>query len=99
MPGLSREDVAHVAHLARLGLSADELGRFRGQLDHILEQYAVLAELDTTAIAPTAQPIELGTVLRDDVVTPGLSVDEALAGAPERAGDHLVVPAILDEPA
>ncbi|HEX5466799.1 MAG TPA: Asp-tRNA(Asn)/Glu-tRNA(Gln) amidotransferase subunit GatC [Candidatus Limnocylindrales bacterium] len=99
MPGLSRDEVAHVALLARLGLDEAELNRLQGQLDHILEQYAILAELDTEAIAPTAQTIELENILRDDVAAPGLSVDEALAGAPERLGDHLVVPAILDEPA
>ena len=98
MSGLSREEVAHVAHLARLGLSEAELTRLQGQLDHILEQYAVLAALDTTAIAPTAQTIELESILREDVVGPSLTVEQALAGAPEREGDHLVVPAILDGP-
>ena len=97
MASLSRDDVAHVAHLARLGLTEDELSRLEGQLNHILEQYAVLAELDTEHIAPTAQTIELENILRDDVVTPSFTVDEALAGAPERAGDHIVVPAILAE--
>ncbi|HXR26219.1 MAG TPA: Asp-tRNA(Asn)/Glu-tRNA(Gln) amidotransferase subunit GatC [Candidatus Baltobacteraceae bacterium] len=95
MAGLSRDDVAHVAHLARLGLSEDELARLQGQLNHILEQYAVLAELDTEAIAPTAQTIELENILREDRAAPSLPVDVALAGAPERLGDHLVVPAIL----
>ena len=66
-----------------------------GQLDHILDQYQVLATLDTEGIPPTAQTIEVETILREDVVVPGLTVDEALAGAPERIGDHLVVPAIL----
>jgi aspartyl-tRNA(Asn)/glutamyl-tRNA(Gln) amidotransferase subunit C len=94
---LSRDDVAHVAHLARLGLTDEELSRLEGQLNHIVEQYAVLAELDTDHIAPTAQTIELENILRDDVVTPSFSVDEALADAPERAGDHIVVPAILAE--
>ena len=97
MAALSRDDVAHVAHLARLGLTGEELSRLEGQLNHILEQYAVLAELDTDHIAPTAQTIELENILRDDVVTPSFSVDEALADAPERAGDHIVVPAILAE--
>ncbi|MFI5262564.1 MAG: Asp-tRNA(Asn)/Glu-tRNA(Gln) amidotransferase subunit GatC [Candidatus Limnocylindrales bacterium] len=95
MSGLSREEVAHIAHLARLGLTDAELTRLMGQLDHILEQYAVLAALDTEAIAPTAQTIELENILRDDVPQPGLPVEVALAGAPERIGDHLVVPAIL----
>ena len=96
MATLSRDDVAHVAHLARLGLTEEELSRLEGQLNHILDQYAVLAELDTEHIAPTAQTIELENILRDDVVTPSFTVDEALAGAPERVGDHIVVPAILD---
>jgi aspartyl-tRNA(Asn)/glutamyl-tRNA(Gln) amidotransferase subunit C len=95
MASLSREDVAHVAHLARLGLSEDEIARLHGQLDHILDQYTVLATLDTAGIPPTAQTIEVETILRADIVMPSLTVDEALAGAPERVGDHLVVPAIL----
>jgi aspartyl-tRNA(Asn)/glutamyl-tRNA(Gln) amidotransferase subunit C len=95
MPGLDRDEVAHVAHLARLGLTNAELERLQGQLNHILEQYAVLAELDTEAIAPTAQTIELENILRDDIAAPSLPVEVALAGAPERIGDHLVVPAIL----
>jgi aspartyl-tRNA(Asn)/glutamyl-tRNA(Gln) amidotransferase subunit C len=95
MAALSRDEVAHVAHLARLGLSDAELIRLEGQLNHILEQYAKLAELDTDAIAPTAQTIELENILRDDVATPSLPVEAALANAPERQGDFIVVPAIL----
>ena len=97
MATLSRDDVAHVAHLARLGLTEEELTRLEGQLNHILDQYAVLAELDTEHIAPTAQTIELENILRADVVTPSLPVDEALAGVPERVGDHVVVPGIIAE--
>ena len=92
---LSRSDVEHVAHLARLGLSDEEITLLEGQLNHILEQYAVLSELDTDDIPPTAQVIELENILRDDVVRPGLSVEDALANAPERSGDHFVVPAVL----
>jgi len=92
---LSRRDVEHVAHLARLGLSDAEIAVLEGQLNHILEQYAVLSELDTEAIPPTAQTIELENILRDDVVRPGLDVETALANAPERSGDHFLVPAVL----
>lgn len=95
MATLSRDEVAHVAHLARLGLSDAELTRLEGQLNQILEQYQKLAELDTDAIAPTAQTIELENILRDDVATPSLAVEEALANAPERQGDFIVVPAIM----
>jgi aspartyl-tRNA(Asn)/glutamyl-tRNA(Gln) amidotransferase subunit C len=97
MAPLSRADVEHVALLARLGLGEDEIVRLVGQLGHILEQYAVLAEVPTETIAPTAQTIELQNILRDDVVTPSLAPDDVLAGAPERAGDLFVVPAIMAE--
>ena len=98
MAGLSRSDVEHVAYLARLGLTADELDRLEGQLNHILDQYGVLTRLSTDDIPPTAQTIELGNVLRADAVTPSFSPDEALGGAPEREGDLFIVPAILGEP-
>lgn len=97
MATLSRKDVEHVAYLARLGLTEDELARLEGQLNHILDQYAILAELDTEHIPPTAQTIEVDNILREDVVLPGLSVEEALANAPDRVGDHIVVPPILGE--
>ena len=95
MATLSRADVAHVAHLARLGLREDELGRLEGQLNHILDQYAILAALDTDAIAPTAQTIELENILREDVVRPSLPVETILANAPARQGDFILVPPIL----
>ncbi len=99
MATLSRKDVEHVALLSRLGLEDEELARLEGQLNHILDQYAVLAELLTDDIPPTAQTIEVENILREDVVTPGLSVEDALAGAPERSGDYFVVPAIMTEEA
>jgi aspartyl-tRNA(Asn)/glutamyl-tRNA(Gln) amidotransferase subunit C len=95
MAGLSREDVAHVAHLARLGLTEEELTRLEGQLNHILDQYAVLAELATDHIPPTAQTIEVEGIMREDEVTPSLPQDVVLAGAPEREGPYFVVPAIM----
>ena len=95
MAGLSRSDVEHVAYLARLGLSAAELDRLQGQLNHILDQYAKLAELNTDAIAPTAQTIELENILREDVVTPSLPQAAVLGNAPQREGPFMVVPPIL----
>jgi aspartyl-tRNA(Asn)/glutamyl-tRNA(Gln) amidotransferase subunit C len=92
---LSRGDVEHVAHLARLGLTEEELTRLVGQLNHILDQYAILARLETDAIPPTAQTIELENILRQDVARASLSQAEALANAPERDGSYVVVPAIL----
>lgn len=95
MVTLSRADVEHVAHLARLGLTDQELTRLEGQLNHILDQYAILARLETDHIAPTAQTIELESILRDDVVQPSLPVEDVLANAPAREGDFIVVPPIL----
>lgn len=97
MATLSRKDVEHVAHLARLGLTEDELARLEGQLNHILDQYAILADVPTDHIAPTAQTIELENILRDDVVEPSLDADEVLTLAPERSGPYFVVPPILGE--
>ncbi len=97
MAALSRTDVEHVAHLARLGLSDEELTRLEAQLNHILDQYAILSELSTDDIPPTAQTIELENILREDVVKPSLPVEAVLANAPARDGDFIVVPAILDE--
>jgi len=93
--GLTRSDVEHVAHLARLGMTPGELDRLQGQLNHILEQYAKLAELDTDAIPPTAQTIELENILRDDIATPSLPQAVVLRNAPVREGDFIVVPPIL----
>lgn len=97
MATLSRSDVEHVAYLARLGLSDEELARLEGQLNHILDQYAILAKLDTASIPPTAQTIELENILRDDVARPSLPVEAVLGNAPARRGDFVVVPAILGE--
>jgi aspartyl-tRNA(Asn)/glutamyl-tRNA(Gln) amidotransferase subunit C len=95
MATLSRADVEHVAHLARLGLGDEELARLEAELNHILDQYSILAQLETEAIPPTAQTIELENILRDDVVSPSLTVEAALGNAPARDGDFIVVPAIL----
>jgi aspartyl-tRNA(Asn)/glutamyl-tRNA(Gln) amidotransferase subunit C len=97
MAGLSRTDVEHVAWLARLGLAEEELARLEGELNHILDQYAILARLDTEAIPPTAQTIELENILRDDVPGPSLSVEAVLANAAETDGPFIVVPPILGE--
>lgn len=96
---ISRSDVEHVARLARLGLTDDELDRMVGQLSRILEAVNVLQGVDTSAIDPTAQVIELENVMRDDVASDSqrLSREAALAGAPLREGPMLRVPVVLEE--
>jgi aspartyl-tRNA(Asn)/glutamyl-tRNA(Gln) amidotransferase subunit C len=94
---LSRSDAEHVAQPARLGLTDDELSTLEGQLNHIVDQYSILAQLDTEHIAPTAQTIELENILREDVAGESLDRDEILALAPQRSADYFVVPPILGE--
>ena len=95
MAGLTRADVEHVAYLARLRLTDEELDRLEGQLNHILDQYAKLLELDTSAIPPTAQTIELENILREDVTRPSLPIEAVLRNALLTEGDFIVVPPIL----
>ena len=92
---LSREDVEHVAALARLGLTDDEITRMQDQLSSILGHIAALESLDTAVIPPTAQVISLSNVMRDDVVTPSLPRDAVLANAPRQSHGFFEVHAVL----
>jgi aspartyl-tRNA(Asn)/glutamyl-tRNA(Gln) amidotransferase subunit C len=94
---ITREDVVHVAALARLGLTDEEIDRMQGQLNRILEAVGELQAVDTSSIGPTAQVIALENVMRDDVARPGIGRDAALANAPLREGSLLRVPVILEE--
>ena len=94
---ISRADVEHVAELARLHLTDDELDRLQGQLSRILEAIAVLRDVDTSHVGPTATVLALENVMRDDDPRDGISREAALANAPLREGDHLRVPLVLKE--
>jgi aspartyl-tRNA(Asn)/glutamyl-tRNA(Gln) amidotransferase subunit C len=94
---ISRDDVAHVAHLARLELTDDELETYTEQLGAILDHAQDVAALDTSGVPPTAHPLPLENVLRDDVVRPSLDRDEVLAQAPAAEGAFFRVPRILGE--
>lgn len=91
-------DIEHVARLARLGLSADELERFREQLGVILEHAERVTEVAAEAVPPTAHPVPMANVFRPDEPRDGLGRDEALANAPDREGDFFKVPPIVEEP-
>jgi aspartyl-tRNA(Asn)/glutamyl-tRNA(Gln) amidotransferase subunit C len=93
---LSRDDVAHVALLARLGLSAEELEQYQHQLDAILDAIGKLNEVDTSAVAETAQVGGLVNVWRDDEPRPSIGTERALANAPERDGPYFRVAAIQE---
>jgi aspartyl-tRNA(Asn)/glutamyl-tRNA(Gln) amidotransferase subunit C len=93
---ITREDVDHVAELARLGLDAAERERMQAQLGQILEYVQVLQRLDTAAIPPTAQVIPLRNVMRPDVVQPSLPVESVLANAPAHEDAFIRVAAVLE---
>ncbi len=91
---ISEEQVRHVANLARLGLTDDEVEKMGGQLDAILDSIERIRELDLTDVPPTANPLDLSNVLRPDGPRPELSQEEALFQAPERVEDLFGVPRI-----
>ena len=93
---LSREDVLHIAQLARLGLTEAEVEKFREQLSNLLENFEVLQQVDTTGVPPTAQSIDLQTVVRDDEVAESLTPGQILANAPQKDGDFFRVRAVLE---
>lgn len=98
-PALSRDDVVHVARLARLALTDEEVDVFTRQLAAVLEHAADVAALDTSGVPPTAHPLPLVNVFRDDQPRPSLDRDEVLAGAPAVEDGRFKVPRILgDEP-
>jgi aspartyl-tRNA(Asn)/glutamyl-tRNA(Gln) amidotransferase subunit C len=96
---ISREEVAHLARLARLEVTDVELDAFAGQLDVILQSMKTLAEVDTDGVQPTSHAVPLVNVFREDQPQPSLPRDAVLAGAPDTAEDRFRVPRILDEEA
>lgn len=94
---LSREDVRHVARLARLELNPTEEERFTKELNDILKFVEQLKELDTTGIEPTAHAITVRNVFRPDRVEASLDPEAALANAPDRSGNFFKVPKILED--
>ena len=94
--GLSADEVAKVALLARLRISPDELETFTGQLSSIVEFVAQLQELPTADVEPLAHGVEVRNVFRDDVRGPSLPREAALANAPRRNAESFLVPAVLE---
>ncbi len=92
---ITQKELEHVAHLARLTLSDEELDTVRGQLDNILSYIDKLGELDTSGIKPTTHVFSLNNAFREDVVTESLSLDKSLANAPQHNGESFQVPKII----
>jgi aspartyl-tRNA(Asn)/glutamyl-tRNA(Gln) amidotransferase subunit C len=94
---IERHDVEHVARLARLALTEAEIERMRAQLNGILAYIDKLNQLDTEGVEPTSHAVPLVNVMREDETVPCLSREEALANAPDRAGEFFRVPRIIED--
>ena len=94
---ITREQVAHLADLARIDLSDEELDHLAPQLSVILESIASIQGVAGDDVPPTSHPVPLTNVFRDDIVVPGLTPEEALSGAPEAEEQRFAVPRILGD--
>jgi aspartyl-tRNA(Asn)/glutamyl-tRNA(Gln) amidotransferase subunit C len=94
---LSREEVLRLATLCRLSLSEEEMERFQEQLSHILENFEVMQQVDTSDVPPTAYPIPLENVVGEDEVAPSLPQSDILANAPHQEEGYFRVKAILEQ--
>jgi aspartyl-tRNA(Asn)/glutamyl-tRNA(Gln) amidotransferase subunit C len=97
MPEITRDEVAHLADLARIDLDDAELDHLAPQLSVILEAVASINGVAGDDVSPTSHALPLTNVFRDDVVTPGLTAEQALAGAPEVDQQRFSVPRILGD--
>jgi aspartyl-tRNA(Asn)/glutamyl-tRNA(Gln) amidotransferase subunit C len=93
---ISKQEVEHVAKLARLELSEQEKEKLTDQLSNILTYVETLNSLDTKGVEPTSHVLDLKNVMRDDVAVPGLTQEQALANAPDKASGHYKVPKIIE---
>jgi aspartyl-tRNA(Asn)/glutamyl-tRNA(Gln) amidotransferase subunit C len=89
---ISKDEVLHVARLARLALTDDEIERLTEELGAILDAVGVVAELDLADVLPTSHPLDLVNVWDEDEPRPSLTLDDVFANAPDRDGDHFRVP-------
>ncbi|MEX0786964.1 MAG: Asp-tRNA(Asn)/Glu-tRNA(Gln) amidotransferase subunit GatC [Dehalococcoidia bacterium] len=94
---LTRDEVLHIAQLARLGLTDEDVEKFQAQLSEILGHFDTLRELDTEDVPPTSHPLPLESVMRADEVAPSLPVDEVLANAPLAEEHAFRVRAVLED--
>ena len=97
MPQITRDEVAHLADLARIDLDDAELDHLAPQLNVILEAVASISDVADDDIEPTSHPLPLTNVFREDVVVPGLTAEQALSGAPEAQEQRFRVPRILGD--
>ena len=94
---LSRQEVLHIARLARMGITDDEVDKLREQLSDILDNFEVLQQVDTDSVLPTAQSIALNNITRGDTVAASYIPDDILSNAPRREQDYFKIHAVLED--
>jgi aspartyl-tRNA(Asn)/glutamyl-tRNA(Gln) amidotransferase subunit C len=94
---LSREEVLHIAALAKVGVTDADVEKFKEQLSNILENFTALQKLDTSGVDPTAQSIALQNVIKNDDVITSMSKEDVLANAPLREGDFFKIKIVLED--
>ena len=92
---ITKEEIVHVANLARLDLDEESIGKFAGQIDNILEYVDMLNRVETKGVAPTSHAISLTNAFREDKVKEHLDRNKALANAPEKEDGNFVVPKVI----
>lgn len=97
MSGISQQDVAHLAHLARINIPEDQLGHYASQLDAILDAVDQVSSIDTNDVPAMSHPVPMTNVFREDVLGVSLTAEQALSGAPAVEDERFRVPRILDE--
>jgi aspartyl-tRNA(Asn)/glutamyl-tRNA(Gln) amidotransferase subunit C len=93
---LTGDEVKHIALLARIGMTEDEIEKMRSEMSHIMENFAVLNSVDTSGVPPTGRSVDLVSVMRDDETGDRLSRDDVLTNAPSTEGGFIRVRAVLE---
>jgi len=95
---LSEDDVRHIALLARIGMTDEDVQNMRNDLSNIMDQFDALTQVDTNGVEPTGHSVDIKSVMRDDVSRPSLPKEDVLANAPNREDDRIRVKAVMDVP-
>ena len=95
---LSEDDVRHIALLARIGMTDEDVQNMRNDLSNIMDQFDALTKVDTEGVEPTGHSVDIKSVMREDVSRPSLPKEDVLANAPNREDDRIRVKAVMDVP-
>lgn len=93
---LTSEEVRHIALLARVGMTDEDIEKMRDEMSHILENFDILSQVDTEGVEPTGHSVDISSVMREDRSRPSLDREDVMANAPNREGDYIRIKAVLE---